>query len=524
LSGFDVGDRIAGYELLELVGEGDMGQVYRALQARLERIVAVKIIRPELVADEGFREHFRREMRLAAAVDHPNIIPVYEVDESDGTLFAAMRWVDGPNLRQLLADRGPLDPAQAVRIFGRVAAALEAAHAVGLVHRDLKPTNVLLEGDRVYLSDFGLAASVEGARGERPTGLVGGLEYAAPELLDDAPPDPRTDVYGLGCVLYEMLTGSVPFPPESLALGTGRSGVPIPAPASKLRPGLPPAIDRVFDRALATAPGDRYRTPGEFVDAVEGALGANVDAAGRQRRGQRRLFAALATLAVLAAVGVGLALALDNGHDKVESPAAKASGPVGGRSLPAASTLPPCGTVLSGPPRDCRSPRDGTNVITDLGKPLHLATMDLTVTGVHVSTVLRDSSGAGFTAPTATRFVVIDATITNITRSPQKFEPDNFSVRGRNTGLWIFDKGGNIVSYRGAHGDDYSVQYDTVESTLQNPLTNVELTPDLPYSGRLVFFYPDATLNADHRALLEVHELGRGFGYLKTLGGVRLHL
>lgn len=509
MSRFDVGDRVAGYELLELVGEGEMGRVYRAVQPRLERVVAIKVIRPELAADERFRERFRREMRLAASVDHPNIVPVYEADESDSALFAAMRWVAGPNLRQLIADRGPLDPSQAVRIVDRVAAGLEAAHGLGLVHRDLKPTNVLLEGDRVYLSDFGLAASTN----------------AAPELLDDAPPDPRTDVYGLGCLLYEMLTGSVPFPPESLALSPQVPGAQGPVPASKLRGELPTAIDGVLDRALAKAPVDRYRTPTEFLSAIEGALGASADGSSEARRGRRRRLVALAAVATLAAAAVAGAIVLtsrgSNGGEP--APSSATAGPVGGRSLPAAASLPACGPTFSGPPRDCRSPGGGVNVITDLGKPLHLATMDLTVTDLRVAGGLQDSSGAGFTAPTGTRFIVIDATVTNVTKTSEKFEPNNLTVRGRNTALWIFDEQSEIVPHHGPHGADYSTQYDTVVKTLRTPLSGAELSPGLPYSGQLVFYYPDATLNADHRALLEVHELGRGFGYTKSLGGVRLH-
>lgn len=524
MSEFRVGDRVAGYELLELVGEGHMGQVYRALQPRLERVVAVKIIRPELAADERFRERFRREMRLAASIDHPSVLPVYEADEADGTLFAAMRWVAGPDLHQLIAERGALGPSQAVRIVDRVAAALEAAHGVGLVHRHLKPTNILLEGDRVYLADFGLAAAGDSVRGDEVGDPVGGIEYAAPELLDDAPPDSRTDVYGLGCVLYEMLTGSVPFPPESLAISPPTPGARGPVPASKLREGLPPAIDGVLGRALAPAPADRYRAPAEFVHAVKGALGAGA-VAGERPRGRRRRLLAIAAVAILVAAAVGVVIALDSGGSpaKKQTPPATASGPVGGRSLPAASSLPECGATFSGPPRNCNSGA-GVNVITDQNKPLRLATMDFTVTGVHVARELRDSTGAGFRAPTGTRFILIDATATNITKTPQEFEPDNLTIGGRNTALWIFDKQGKIVAYHGPKGADYSTQYDTVVKTLATPLFDVKLYPHVPDSGQLVFYYPDSTLNADHRALLEVHELGRGFGYRKTLGGVRLHL
>jgi hypothetical protein len=300
-------------------------------------------------------------------------------------------------------------------------------------------------------------------------------------------------------------------------------------PASKLRDELPAAIDGVLGRALAPAPADRYRAPAELVDAVEGALG--VSQGGEQQRSRRRrrsLLAMVAVLILLAAV-TGVVIALDNGHGRGDGQTAAKrasgpSGPVGGRSLPAPESLPDCGPTLSGPPRDCRSPVDGVNVITDPGKPLRLATMNFTVTGVHTARELRDSTGAGFTAPTGTRFIVVDATATNITKAPEEFEAENLTVWGRSTSLWVFDKRGKIVSYHGPHGADYSTQYDTVVGTLQTPLSKVKLYPGVPYTGQLVFYYPDTTLNADHRALLEVHELGHGFNYKKTVGGVRLHL
>ncbi len=525
MSGFEIGDRVAGYELLELVGEGRTGRVYRA---RLERVVAVKIIRPELAADEDFRERFRREMRIAASVDHANVIPVYEVGEEDEALFAAMRWVDGPDLGRLLAERGRLDPAQAVRIVGRVAAALEAAHGAGLFHRDLKPTNVLLEGDRVYLTDFGLAAGGDSVRGEHLSGLIGSVEYAAPELLDDAPPDARTDVYGLGCLLYEMLTGSVPFPPESLAISSGTPGGRHPVPASELRDGLPAAIDPVLRRALSSDPADRFRTPAQFVEAVEGALAGSVRDEEHPRSRRRGLLALGAVAALLAAGAVAVIVATGGGGGSSAGAGggtrATQTKPTGGRVLPAAATLPECGKTFSGPPRNCRSSTGGFEAITDVGKPLRLATMNLTVHRVRQATKLEGSDGAVFSAPAGIRFVVIDATITNLTDHARKFEPNNLTVGGRETSLFLFDKHAKIAAYHGPHGDDYSTQYDPVVSTLATPLTGVELYPHIPYSGQLVFHYPATTLNADRRAILEVHEIGHGFRDAKSLGGVRLHL
>jgi hypothetical protein len=471
MSGFEVGDRVAGYELLEPAGEGRTGRVYRALQPRLERVVAVKVIRPELAVDDGFRERFRREMGIAASIDHPNVLPVYEVGEDDGVLFAAMRWVDGPDLGRLIAERGRLDPSQAVRILGRVAAALEAAHGVGLLHRDLKPTDVLLEGDRVYLTDFGLSA------------------------VGEEPADSRTDVHGLGRLLREML-GDDP----------------------------PAAIDPVLGRALSADSAERYRTPTQFAAAVESALGRRADDERAPHRRRRRRLLAIGALAVLVVVAGALAVILSSGGATTQSTSQARAKPTGGRVLPAAATLPACGKTFSGPPRECRSNTGGFEAITDLGKPLHLATMNFTVDRVRQAARLRDPDGATFSAPKGIRFVVIDATITNLTGTARKFEPDNLTIAGRETALWLFDKDEKIVSYRGREGDDYSTQYDTVVGSLQTPLSGVTLFPHIPYSGQLVFHYPVATLDADRRAVLEVHELGRGFRYARSLGGVRLHL
>jgi hypothetical protein len=471
MSGFEVGDRVAGYELLELVGEGRTGRVYRALQPRLERVVAVKVIRPELAADDGFRERFRSEMRIAASIDHPAVLPVYEVGEADESLFVAMRWVDGPDLGRLIAERGRLDPSQAVRILGRVAAALEAAHGVGLPHGDLKPTNVLLEGDRVYLTDFGLAAD------------------------GDAPPDSRADVHGLGRLLREMLGD-----------------------------GLPAALDPVLRRASSADPSDRYRTPTQFAEAVEGALAGSGLGERPPRRRRRALLLAIGAVAILVVAGVVAVILAGGGGDGGSTTTQASAKSTGGRLLPAAATLPDCGKTFSGPPRECRSTTGGFEAITDLGEPLHLATMNFTVNRVRQATKLRDPDGATFSAPDGIRFVVIDATITNLTKTAQKFEPDNLTLAGRETALWLFDQNEKIVSYRGREGDDYSTQYDTVVGSLQSPLSGVNLFPHIPYSGQLVFHYPVTTLDADRRAVLEVHELGRGFRYARSLGGVRLHL
>ncbi len=275
---------------------------------------------------------------------------------------------------------------------------------------------------------------------------------------------------------------------------------------------------------MSSDPADRYRTPAQFADAVEAALaGSSLDQRAPSRR-RRRLLLAIGAVAILIAAGAVAVILSSGGSDGGSTTTAASARPTGGRVLPAAATLPDCGKTFSGPPRECRSNTGGYEAITDLGKPLHLATMNFTVNRVRQAARLSDPDGATFSAPTGIRFIVIDATITNLTGTAQKFEPDNLTVAGRETALWLFDKKEKIVSYRGREGDDYSTQYDTVVGSLQTPLSGVTLFPHIPYSGQLVFHYPATTLDADHRAILEVHELGRGFRYARSLGGVRLHL
>jgi hypothetical protein len=531
MSELHVGDQVGGYALLELVGEGGMGRVYRAVQPRLERIVALKVIRPEVASDEEFRERFRREMKLAASIDHPAVVPVYEADEVDGVLFAAMRWVAGPDLGQLLKTDGPLDPAQAMHILRRVSSALEAAHSLGLVHRDIKPANVLLEGDRVYLSDFGLARSTAPPDGDhRPGGRVGTVDYAAPELLDNGPPDPRSDVYGLGCVVYEMLTGSVPYPIESLLAKGHAHGQAELRPASQLRDELPQAIDQVLQTALAKRPADRYRTPEELTAATEKALRV-----GEARRVLARrwmptrikrplLAAAGVAIAAVATAAIVFTIGSSGPSRPRRSSASSARTVLVGRHLPAAASLPACGHALLGPPRDCRNSGGGVSEITDVRDTLRMGTMDFTVTNVRVGKSLRDSTGATFSAPTGTRFIVIDATVTNRTSTPQVFESNSQTTSGRQTALWLFSHNGKVEPYHGAHSADYSVQYGIALATLRSPLSRAEIYPGLPFSGQLVFYYPEAQLRSGRRAILEIHEFGQDFGSVRLLGGVRLRL
>ena len=262
------GMTFAGYRVESLIGRGGMGVVYRARDLSLDRSVALKLIAPELAGDEHFRSRFLREPRLAASLDHPNVIPIYEAGEHDGQLYLAMRYVDGRDLKTLLERDGKLAPEQALPVVAQVAGALDAAHRHDLVHRDVKPANVLLDEDgHVYLTDFGITKQVGGASTD--TGQVAGtLDYLAPEQIRGQEVDARTDVYALACVLYECLAGVPPFrrPTEGETLWAHMQEEPAPLPS-------PPALDRVMGKGLAKEREERYGTCAELVEAAAQALG-----------------------------------------------------------------------------------------------------------------------------------------------------------------------------------------------------------------------------------------------------------
>ena len=241
-----------------------MGIVYRATQLSLGRPVALKLIAPEHAADGGFRERFQRESRMAAAIDHPNVIPVYEAGEEDGRLYLVMRWVAGTDLHKELRNGGRMEPARATAIVNQVAGALDAAHAAGLVHRDVKPANVLLSGDHAYLADFGLTRFA-GADAHLTTAghFLGTVDYMAPEQFHPGPIDARADVYALGCVLFAALTGAPPFLRETVP-ATMLAHLNDPPPRGSATPGVSRDFDRVLARALAKSPEDRYPSAGDF--------------------------------------------------------------------------------------------------------------------------------------------------------------------------------------------------------------------------------------------------------------------
>jgi YVTN family beta-propeller protein len=308
-TGTGSGRTIAGYEVVELLGRGGMGEVYLAFDPRLERRVALKVLAPQLAEDEAFRERLLRESRLAAALDHPNVVPVYDAGEADGTLFIAMRYVDGTDLRRLLLDEGALPPERAIAIGAQLAGALDAAHARGLVHRDVKPSNVLVdhgEGrEHCYLADFGLSQSVA----NRPTTdgeLLGTVDYVAPEQIRGDAVDGRADEYAFGCLLYEALTGERPFAGSSDIATIYAHLEEAPSPASVRRPELPEAVDAVLARAMSKDPEERYESCGALVEDARLALGV---AAPPTPRRQLVLVAMLVLVAVVAITAV-LAMAL----------------------------------------------------------------------------------------------------------------------------------------------------------------------------------------------------------------------
>ncbi|HEV8166425.1 MAG TPA: protein kinase, partial [Actinomycetota bacterium] len=287
-----LGTRLAGYQIQALLGRGGMGVVYLAEQLGPHRQVALKLLLDPATASEAFRERFLRESELAAAIDHPNVLPVYDAGETDGVLWIAMRYVPGIDLAALLERDGPLAPEQALAIIGPVAGALEAAHARGLVHRDVKPANILLAVEdgvvaHAYLADFGLTRRVGAARGVTVSGQVlGTIDYVAPEQVEGGPLDGRADQYSLGCVLFECLTGVVPFRRDS-DLAVLWAHVHDPPPRVRdYRPDLPSALDDTVDRALAKAPGDRYPSCAAMVAAAQAALTGVTPAGLRHRIGR----------------------------------------------------------------------------------------------------------------------------------------------------------------------------------------------------------------------------------------------
>ncbi len=276
---FPAGAQIASYRVEQLIGRGGMATVYRATDVRLDRIVALKVLIPELARNDSFRQRFMLESRAGASLDHPHVIPVFEAGEAGGVLFIAMRYVAGLDVRALIEREGRLPAARTVEIVSQVASALDAAHQHGLVHRDVKPANMLISevsdgksADYVYLSDFGLSKQSLSSVSLTGTGqFLGTLDYMSPEQISGNQLDGRTDLYALACATFEMLTGQPPFRREAnLAVMWAQVSAEPPS-VRAWRPELAPAVDAVIGKALAKAPGDRQATCTEFAQALAAA-------------------------------------------------------------------------------------------------------------------------------------------------------------------------------------------------------------------------------------------------------------
>ena len=266
------GAQIAGCRIEAVAGRGGMGIVYRATQLSLGRPVAVKLIVPDRATDPGFRERFERESRVAAAIDHPNVIPVYEAGEEAGHLYLVMRYVNGTDLQALLARERRLAPARVGAIAVQIGAALDAAHAAGLVHRDVKPANVLLGGEHAYLADFGLSQRIGTDTRLTTTGhWIGTADFMAPEQFTDDGVDARADIYALGCVLYTAVTGETPYPRGTVPATMLAHLHDEPPRPTETVSGVPAGFDRVIARALAKDPADRYPSAGDLGRAAQAA-------------------------------------------------------------------------------------------------------------------------------------------------------------------------------------------------------------------------------------------------------------
>jgi hypothetical protein len=362
--------QIAGYRIEARVGRGGMGEVFRAVQLNLGRRVALKVLARDLAADDRFRRRFLRESRIAASIDHPSVIPIYETGEDGGLLYIAMRYVDGPDLAAVLRREGRLEPSRALAIMTQVAGALDAAHERGLVHRDVKPANMLLAPgpagtpSHCYLCDFGLIKQIDSEQVASALTItdqfVGTIPYVAPEQIEGKAVDGRTDVYSLGCVLFQCLTGSAPFEGSNdVEVVFAHLGKPPPS-LSERSPGLLPAVDGVIARAMAKSKDDRWPTCTALVTALATALGSDPRSGSGSGVGAEAALGsgAGAELGVGAEAGVGAAEAGTGaaweGATRVagvdSAAATQAFGPVRAEAAAPAGAVP--GAAHSPPPAD----------------------------------------------------------------------------------------------------------------------------------------------------------------------------
>ena len=271
-----LGRVVAGYRIEERIGRGGMGLVYRAEHINLRRRAAIKIIAPELAEASGFRERFNREARIAAALQHPNIVTVYDAGEEDGLLYLAMQYIEGSDLSSVLRTQGRLRPYRALDVCRQVAAALDAAHGQGLIHRDVKPANVLIEGRTAFLTDFGLTKRLEGTHTQltKAGDVVGTIHYVAPEQIEGGRVDTRTDIYSLGCLVYHCLSGELPFARDTDIAVIYAHLSEEPPRITSVRPELPGGLDAVIAKALEKAPERRFQTCADLMNAARSVIDA----------------------------------------------------------------------------------------------------------------------------------------------------------------------------------------------------------------------------------------------------------
>jgi tRNA A-37 threonylcarbamoyl transferase component Bud32 len=357
-----VGTELGPYHVERLIGRGGMGVVYLATHAGLQRRVALKLLAPDYADEDAFRARFLRESRMAAAIDHPNIIPIYEAGEVEGTYFLAMRYVEGTDLETRLRD-GPLPARLAVHLLGQVASALDAAHAAGLVHRDVKPANVLVASgqgsdgaDHAYLTDFGLTKQRDAASGlTRAGSFLGTVDYVAPEQIEGRAVDGRADQYALACLAFHALAGEVPFPRDSDLAVVNAHLRDDPPSLHERRPELPAAADAVIGRGMAKRPEDRYPSCRAFVDDLRAALGVSETdlharpAATSRRRGVLAAGLGALLLAAVAVVALGSG-ALSGGPAATASPVPGSSGAaLASPGASAASPIPSASAAAASP-------------------------------------------------------------------------------------------------------------------------------------------------------------------------------
>jgi DNA-binding beta-propeller fold protein YncE/tRNA A-37 threonylcarbamoyl transferase component Bud32 len=439
---FSIGEEIAGYRIEELIARGGMGVVYRATHLGLERPVALKVIARELVDREGFRERFLRESRLAARLEHPSVVPVYDSREVDGELIVAMRLIRGGDLRRLIDREGPLPPRRALDLLGQIAAALDAAHAAGIVHRDVKPHNILVEGDHAYLSDFGLAKAFDESAGAGGASVVGTAHYMSPEQWRGDSIGPAADVYSLGCVLYETLTGIGPFARKE----------------SDTEPEMPNRVETAIRRAVAKNPLDRYRTAGELIAAARAGVGSEVrptavlshDRSERTtapnasqsffgRMGGRATAWMLSGVAIILAAIVAATLFLLLGSD----------GPT--VSAPIAIGTPPLRITADGQGAWVTSERDGTvtRLDPDTGKKLRQVTLQRGISGIAIG-----SKWLWVTDPRHHELLRLDA---KTLRQKQAIEipgaPGPIALSADPPRVWVADEDGKGIAVVNAESD-----------------------------------------------------------------------